>query len=137
MGDTFEGHGTHVCGSALGAAAGSTVAAPAPDFNGMAPNAKLTFDDVSVDGSNLLIPADLNTDLFPHAYGVGARCLLHARWSFLSDAQLICKVLGQGPFYQLGRNIRRVRFQFVGHGPGNFDILSASPYSKAPISIVK
>ena len=102
MGDTFEGHGTHVCGIALGAAAGSTVAAPAPDFDGMAPNAKLTFDDVSVDGSNLLIPDDLNTDLFPHAYGVGARCLLHARWSFLSDATIDLQGAGSGSILSAG-----------------------------------
>ena len=74
VGDTLEGHGTHVCGTALGAAAGATVAAPAPDFDGMAYNAKLAFDDISSDGSTLNIPVDLNTGLFPHPYGVGARC---------------------------------------------------------------
>ncbi len=73
IGDTFEGHGTHVCGSALGAAAGSTVAVPAPDYNGMAPRAKLAFDDISSDGSTLNLPADLNTGLFPHPYAAGAR----------------------------------------------------------------
>jgi hypothetical protein len=62
-----------VCGSAAGAAAGSSVIAPAPDFNGMAPNAKLAFDDISVDGSSLLIPNDLNTGLFPHPYAAGVR----------------------------------------------------------------
>ncbi len=62
-----------MAGIALGSAAGSTVVAPAPDYNGMAPNAKLAFDDISVDGSELRIPFDLNRDLFPHPYVVGAR----------------------------------------------------------------
>jgi hypothetical protein len=50
-----------------------SVVAPAPDFNGMAPNAKLAFDDISLDGLNLLIPNDLNIGLFPHPYAVGVR----------------------------------------------------------------
>ncbi len=73
VGDVFGGHGTHVCGSAAGAAAGSSVVAPAPDYNGMAPNAKLAFDDISLDGSTLIIPDDLNTRLFPHPHAVGVR----------------------------------------------------------------
>ena len=71
--DTYGGHGTHVAGSALGAAAVSTVQAPAPDFDGSAPNAKLAFDDISVNGEDLLLPDNLNTGLFPHAYAAGAR----------------------------------------------------------------
>ena len=67
------GHGTHVAGSALGAAYGSSVQPPARDFDGVAPNAKLAFDDISVDGSTLNLPADLNAGLFPHPYSAGAR----------------------------------------------------------------
>ena len=73
FGDTAEGHGTHVCGSALGAAAGPTSAAPAPDYNGMAPRARLAFDDISVNGVDLLLPGDLSAGLFPHPYAAGAR----------------------------------------------------------------
>ena len=83
VGDVLGGHGTHVCGSAAGAAVGSSVVAPAPDYNGMAPNAKLAFDDISLDGSNLLIPNDLNTGLFPHPHAVGVRCALRLFTTFL------------------------------------------------------
>jgi hypothetical protein len=50
--------------------------APAPDFNGAAPAAKLAFDDISADGKTLNVPADLNTGLFPHPYAAGARSAL-------------------------------------------------------------
>ncbi len=73
VGDTYEGHGTHVAGIALGSAAGSTVVAPATDYNGIAPNAKLAFDDISVDGTELRLTYDLTVDLFPHPYAAGAR----------------------------------------------------------------
>ena len=73
MGDARSGHGTHVCGSALGALAGAAPSAFAPLFSGAAPRAKLSFDDISGDGENLTAPDDLNAQLFPHAYAAGAR----------------------------------------------------------------
>ncbi len=69
VGDVFEGHGTHVSASA----AGSAAAQPAAEYSGMAPEAKLAFDDISRDGEMLYVPNDLNTGLFPHSYAAGAR----------------------------------------------------------------
>ncbi len=73
MGDVPDGHGTHVAGCAVGSPAGGNASAAAADYRGVAPGAKLAFDDVSADGTTLWLPADLNAGLFPHAYAAGAR----------------------------------------------------------------
>ncbi len=69
VGDVFQGHGTHVGGSAVGA----TPAPSATEYSGVAPEAKLAFDDISTDGEELFPPDDLNLGLFPHSYAAGAR----------------------------------------------------------------
>jgi subtilisin family serine protease len=54
-------------------AAGSNLQTVATDFNGMAPSAKIAFDDISANGESLTLPDDLNSGLFPHAHAAGAR----------------------------------------------------------------
>ena len=68
-----QGHGTHVCGTALGELDASAPSAGPRAFNGGAPGAKLAFDDISAGGEALQPPADLNAGLFPHSYAAGAR----------------------------------------------------------------
>lgn len=64
-----EGHGTHTTGSLAGEApAGS----PEADFNGMAPKAKVFFDDIYAHGE-LSPPDDLEYDLFDGPYTHGAK----------------------------------------------------------------
>lgn len=76
--DAEFGHGTHVAGSVGGSASAMVTTAArytyASEYDGAAPNAKLTFDDISSDGDALDgIPGDLNTGLFPPSYWAGAR----------------------------------------------------------------
>jgi serine protease AprX len=68
FGDDCDGHGTTVAGCALGALPSRSSA-----FQGIAPAAKLAFDDLPNYITNLYPPDDLNADLLPHAYSVGAR----------------------------------------------------------------
>ncbi len=42
-------------------------------YNGTAKDAKLAFDDISLDGKSLYVPSDMTVALFPHSYSVGAR----------------------------------------------------------------
>jgi hypothetical protein len=83
FGDEYDGHGTHVAGSVLGALPADPLLPSA--YSGMAPDAKLSFDDLSPDGgdSALVDIGDLNARLFPHAYALGAR--IHSL-SFGSDS---------------------------------------------------
>lgn len=63
-----EGHGSHTTGSLV---AKSLTGADA-QYNGMAPDAKLIFDDIYAHG-DLTPPDDLEHDLFPVPYQQGAR----------------------------------------------------------------
>lgn len=58
VGDALDGHGTHVVGSIAGAALSSVTAHQtwASDYNGMAPEAKIAFDDISSNGDELWLP---------------------------------------------------------------------------------
>ncbi|EKX54911.1 hypothetical protein GUITHDRAFT_44499, partial [Guillardia theta CCMP2712] len=68
--DKVGGHGTHVAGSILG----NSLSNSTGPYNGAAPDAKLSFDDVSNDISEaFFLPDDLNTQLFPHSYALGAK----------------------------------------------------------------
>ena len=64
--DTPGGHGTSVCSAAVGSATGN-------GFNGVAPNARIAFEDLSTNGDNIVAPSDLTLNLFAHAYEMGAR----------------------------------------------------------------
>jgi hypothetical protein len=64
-----EGHGTHTSGSLAGDAPDGT---PNAEFNGMAPKAKIFFDDIYANGE-LSPPDDLENDLFPEPYSHGAK----------------------------------------------------------------
>lgn len=63
-----EGHGSHTTGSLVG----QTGHSPERDYNGMAPQAKLVFDDIFKDDT-LAPPDDLEADLYPEPYTIGAR----------------------------------------------------------------
>jgi subtilisin family serine protease len=62
-----------VAGSALGALPADPLLPSS--YSGMAPDARLSFDDLSPDGSGgaLVDILDLNAHLLPHAYALGAR----------------------------------------------------------------
>lgn len=67
------GHGTHVCGSAVGSAPAGDKVAP---FNGGAPKARLAMIDLLSGNSRngfLSIPVDLGSTIMKWAYDVGAR----------------------------------------------------------------
>jgi hypothetical protein len=72
-----NGHGTHVCGSALGSAetgSDNNLLLDAHDFDGVAPSARLVFVDASTGtSSSLFIPSPYDTALFPFIYSAGAR----------------------------------------------------------------
>ena len=63
-----EGHGSHTTGSLVGKA----LSGADQEYNGMAPEAKLIFDDIYANGE-LSPPDDLETELFPVPYQQGAR----------------------------------------------------------------
>jgi len=64
--------GTHLAGTAAGAALDGSSGAP---DDGIAPGARLVIDDIQSNETEALdfLPADLAVDLFPHSYGLGAR----------------------------------------------------------------
>eukprot|EP00286_Rhodomonas_abbreviata_P027019 CAMPEP_0181300760 /NCGR_PEP_ID=MMETSP1101-20121128/7061_1 /TAXON_ID=46948 /ORGANISM="Rhodomonas abbreviata, Strain Caron Lab Isolate" /LENGTH=1212 /DNA_ID=CAMNT_0023406017 /DNA_START=242 /DNA_END=3877 /DNA_ORIENTATION=+ len=63
-----EGHGSHTTGSLVG----STGHSPESQYGGMAPAGKLVMDDIFKDDT-LAPPDDLEADLFPEPYSIGAR----------------------------------------------------------------
>ncbi|BDA48510.1 probable serine protease/ABC transporter B family protein tagD [Coccomyxa sp. Obi] len=65
-----EGHGTHCAGSAVGALANGAFS----NWQGMAPGAKMAFQDLGSDNTGTLnVPYDLFYDYFPYNYQWGAR----------------------------------------------------------------
>lgn len=68
--DDLEGHGTHVAGTAGGAAHSSSSYSP---FNSMAAASRIVFTDIQVSSDGLTIPDDLYSGIFADAYAAGAR----------------------------------------------------------------
>jgi len=70
-----DGHGTHTTASLAGNAMCTDSSAQADQqlYNGMAPDAKLVFSDISNDETLGGLPDDLATDYFPLPYSLGAR----------------------------------------------------------------
>ncbi len=71
-----DGHGTHVCGSAAGNAAGQAGgdnSIDAADFRGTAPDARLVFIDIQQGSGGLNIPSPYDTNLLDYAWRAGAR----------------------------------------------------------------
>jgi len=76
--DVKDGHGTHVTGSIAGDARTLQGGPAEPEqYNGMAPDSKLAFTDISNGGRGLTIPLSLeggeDGGLFPEPYEAGAR----------------------------------------------------------------
>mmetsp|Transcript_55427 Transcript_55427/g.113336 ORF Transcript_55427/g.113336 Transcript_55427/m.113336 type:complete len:1034 (+) Transcript_55427:96-3197(+) len=75
--DETVGHGTHVAGTIGGSASHPALS----EYNGIAPAAKIAFDDVGKEfrlggeriGLFLSVPEDLYEELFPHSYALGAK----------------------------------------------------------------
>lgn len=71
--DRDVGHGTHVVGTIAGDAKNLDIG----EYNGIAPAAKIVFDDVGFEifkmGLGLMVPADVYEELFPHSYSLGAK----------------------------------------------------------------
>jgi hypothetical protein len=68
--DDLEGHGTHVAGTAGGAALSSSSYFP---FNSMAAAARIVVTDIQVSSARLTLPDDLYSGIFADAYNAGAR----------------------------------------------------------------
>ena len=71
-----DGHGTHVCGSAAGNAAGQAGGdnqIDGADFRGTAPDARLVFIDIQKGNGGLTIPSPYDTNLLDYAWRAGAR----------------------------------------------------------------
>jgi subtilisin family serine protease len=70
-----DGHGSHTTASLAGNAKCSDAAVQADQqlYNGMAPDAKLVFSDISNDETLGGLPDDLSTDYFPLPFSLGAR----------------------------------------------------------------
>jgi subtilisin family serine protease len=68
--DDLDGHGTHVAGTAGGAAPSSATYSP---FNSMAAASRIVFTDIQVSSDSLTIPDDLYSGIFADAYAAGAR----------------------------------------------------------------
>lgn len=88
----FAGHGTHVCGTAVGSGSGVT-----REFSGAAPDARLVFIDLqpaSNQNGFLEIPLQIDTTLLQFSYDAGAR-VHSASWGgdsggrYTSDEQAI------------------------------------------------
>lgn len=84
-----DGHGTHVTGTACGAAAtpGSVSGSGlrAGQFEGVAPEARLVFIDVQTGSGGLVIPAPYDSVLLQYAWNAGAR--IHSGSWGISDWQ--------------------------------------------------
>jgi len=70
LGDDVGGHGTHVCGTIAGHMSRNGVEQEA-EFNGIAPNAKLAFLDISI-GGDFLNPPSSSHNLFHPGSQAGA-----------------------------------------------------------------
>jgi hypothetical protein len=70
-----DGHGSHTTASIAGSAKCADPAAQSDQqlYNGMAPDAKLVFSDISNDETLGGLPDDLASDYFPLPYSLGAR----------------------------------------------------------------
>ena len=70
-----DGHGSHTTASLAGNAMCTDASAQADQqlYNGMAPDAKIVFSDISNDETLGGLPDDLATDFFPLPYSLGAR----------------------------------------------------------------
>ncbi|HEX9861224.1 MAG TPA: S8 family serine peptidase, partial [Nitrospirota bacterium] len=80
-----HGHGTHTAGSLTGFGAKSDELSPGTFVRGMAYGARLVFQSIGVDAAGAINAPNLNSYLFPDAYGAGAR--VHSNsWGFSGTA---------------------------------------------------
>ncbi|MBI5191105.1 MAG: S8 family serine peptidase [Nitrospirae bacterium] len=81
--DDPDGHGTHVAGSVLGSGAKADELTPSTPIKGMAYDGQLVFQSLLTAAGGLLA-ANVNTIIFPDAYGQGAR--IHSNsWGFANS----------------------------------------------------
>lgn len=82
--DRVLGHGSHVAGSVAGA---STVTfGTFSEYNGNAPNAKISFFDIGNDNYALSLPTDLDENLLQVLYSTGAKIITNSWGSVPVDA---------------------------------------------------
>jgi len=68
--DDWPGHGTHVVGTIAGLSSDAAMS----EYNGVAPMAKIAFDDIGQESSGWLwLPASWEESLYPHSYAHGAK----------------------------------------------------------------
>ncbi len=81
-----SGHGTHVCGSAVGYPAEMVTTSKGYAYRGAAYASKLAFFDIGRPGDDFLyLPFDLTTGLWPRTYGLGGRVHSNSWGSSIAD----------------------------------------------------
>ncbi len=82
--DVKDGHGTHVCGTLAGYREGSPVGGN-NNYNGVVPEAKISFYDIGDANGTLSVPSNLVGRLFPPGVKAGAR-VFSLSWGTNSNA---------------------------------------------------
>jgi hypothetical protein len=86
-GNTLDdsGHGTLVAGTSSGNCFQSTSSSSSSHFNGIAPNSKIAFLDISLADGSLHLPSNLYSNLFLQLYQISNSKIQSMSWGSLSN----------------------------------------------------
>lgn len=126
-GDTTDnngGHGTHVAGIAAGCIANADITSTG-QYDGMAPNAKIAFQDYASNGGGLCIPG--MSQLYGNGYAAGARVHTNSWGSFFSGTGYYSTSESDGYLYKNPVNLSlfplHLVLLFISIGVGHDDLL--------------